>query len=933
MKKACLLICLVTLLGMISISFGQDHLLITEFAVRPNTPDGQFIEIYNGTGAAVDLTNYYITDGIYKNDNDYINYVDGTYTPYSFDFFTKFPNGATIANGEYIVIANKGADFFSVYGVEADYELLSSSATVPDMVSLGTNFIYSNCSFTDDGEVFVLFYWDGISDLVKDIDYILWGDKEEAVDKTGLQKDGPDADSNPTAYLPDTPMANQMVVSTGRPHVDGKTASRTSMIEVGEKNSGGNGITGHNETSEDVATSFIDADPTPGAANATKMKVTFIANTATVPDTLGPTSVVQIRGSGGALTWDGNSPTRMESIGGDYWKVTLEFDAGADVQFKFFTNVHTTIAGGVEWEHQGWEGDVATGNRLLKVGNADTTLPLQFVNGWKSGAGQYEAPFTTNDSTTVVWVRVNMQGWDDFNAAAQQIGIRGSNQVDWGQTGEISWGKTYLLKAESDHVNGGSQQYSGRFFYSNAVHVPNKYIGNKIQFKVVVHNAGAPLDEDWGNMIYNSGREDVVAVNVDTSAYWFWFDNKRPRVVEHKDVVVIEFVADMKNAIDGKGFAFGDTIEVRSGYYGTASEVRSKMMKRQGFSTLYSAKDTITTTIGAHLDYQYYKIKNGVEYREIYYNFLYTGETTGEAERRVQDPVASNDIKVEDILDSKSEVHRMPLFRNTAVLARDVLVTFLCDVRPAIYQVKVGTVLDDIQGDIDITDPNQILQLGVAINGPATGSWGNPVGPDWGSHLMTLENKRMFDDGTHGDAVAGDSIFTIQFQYSRDSLDVIGQEFKFGIGGGDNEGGYGNNHIENIDDTNPTFTIYGQFGSIAPVDYYTWNFDLRIPTDVQQVDMPTVPDEFSLEQNYPNPFNPTTEIIYTLPKETEVTLAVYNTIGQKIATLVSEKQAAGEYRVRWLGLDQNGKNLPTGIYFYRLDANEFTATKKMVLVK
>ena len=162
---------------------------------------------------------------------------------------------------------------------------------------------------------------------------------------------------------------------------------------------------------------------------------------------------------------------------------------------------------------------------------------------------------------------------------------------------------------------------------------------------------------------------------------------------------------------------------------------------------------------------------------------------------------------------------------------------------------------------------------------------------------------------------------------------MVGQEFKFGIGGGDNEGGYGNNHIENIDDTNPTFTINAQFGSIDPVSYYTWDYDLRQPTDVQQVDMPTVPDEFSLEQNYPNPFNPTTEIIYTLPKETEVTFTIYNTIGQKMATLVSEKQAAGKYRVRWLGLDQNGNKLPTGIYFYRLDAGVFTSTKKMLLVK
>ncbi len=932
MRKFLILTVLLVSLGMFSMAFAQDHLLITEIANRPNSPlNGEFVEIYNGTGATVDLTNYYLTDCPFQGDNDYVNIVDNTFTPATYDFLAKFPDGAKIENGQYIVVAMKGNDFKQLYGIDPDYELIPQSDTVPDMIAPVPNAIASNTGFTDASEVMILFYWDGFSDLVKDVDYLVWGDTEEAADKTGVKKDGPDPDSDPSEYLPDTPFANQILLkslSSTRLHTDGKSLQRKPLIEVGEKQSGGNGITGHDETSENLAVAFVEADPTPRAPNVSKVKVTFIANTATVPDTLGPNSVVQIRGAGGPLTWNGASPVFMQNIGGDYWKATVQFDPGDSVQFKFFTNAHDTVYPGVEWEHQGWEGDVATGNRLLVVGSADTTLPLQFVNGWKYGAGQYEKPYTTNDSTFVVWIRVNCQGWEDFNPAAQQIGLRGSNNVDWGQTGELSWGKTYLLQQESDHVNGGSQQYPGRYFYSGAVHVPNKYAGAGIEFKVVVHNAGAPLDEDWGKLVYNPSLQNKVALSgVDTTNYWFWFDNKRPQVKVHRDVVIVEFVADLKNAIDKKGFAFGDTLVVRTGYYGTASEVRSKMMRRQGFTTRFTAIDTITTTIGAHLDYQYYKIKNGVEYREIYYNFLYTGETTGEAERRVVEKITGNNIKVEDILDSKSEIHRMPLFRNTSLLARDVLVTYLCDVRPAIYQVKVGTVLKDIQGTIDISDPNQVLQLGVAMNGPATGGWGT-----WGAGLMTDPAHQMFDDGTHGDAVAGDSIYTIQIQY-RGGVDVVGQEFKFGIGGGDNEGGYGNNHIENIDDTNPTFTIDAQFGSIDPVKYYAWNFDLRIPTGVKETPVANLPTEFSLGQNYPNPFNPSTEIIYTLPQETMVTLAVYNTMGQRVATLVNKKQAAGRYQVRWSGVDEADNHLPSGVYIYRIETNQFSAAKKMLLIK
>ncbi|MDZ7399000.1 MAG: lamin tail domain-containing protein [candidate division KSB1 bacterium] len=934
MNKSLIPATLIVLLGMIARSLAQDHLLITEIANRPNSPlNGEFVEIYNGTGVTVDLSKYYLTDCPNKGDNDYVNIVDKSYTPASYDFLAKFPDGSKIEHGQFIVVAVKGKDFHQLYGIEPDFELIPQSDTVPDMVAPGNNYIASNTGFTDASEVMVLFYWDGISDLVKDVDYLVWGDTDEAVDKTGVKKDGPDPDTNPSEYLPDTPFANQILLkslNSSRLHRDGKSLQRKPIAEVGEKFIGGNGITGHDETSENLAIAFIEADPTPRSAIGNRAKVTFLANTATVPDTIGPNSVVQIRGVGGPLTWNSASPIFMQNIGGDYWKATVEFKQGESVQFKFFTNSHDTVFPGVEWEDQGWEGDLATstGNRLLVVGSSDTTLPLQFINGWKHKAGQYERPYTTNDSTFVVWIRVNCQGWEDFDPSSQQIGVRGSNNIDWGPTGELSWNKTYLLNQESDHVNKDSQQYPGHYFYSGPVHVPQKYAGAGIEFKVVVHNAGAPLDEDWSKLAYNPSLQNKVALSgVDTTVCWFWFDNKRPQTKIHRDVVIVAFMADLKNAIEKKGFAFGDTLVVRSGFYGTATEIRSKMMMRQGSTTCYSAIDTIITTVGAHLAYQYYKIKNGEEYPEIYYNFLYTGGKAGEAEKRIVEKIVGNAIQIEDILDSKVEMHRMPLFRNTSLLARDVLVSYLCDVRPAIYQLKAGTVLKDMQGTVDIFDPDQVLQLGVAMNGPATGAW-----ETWGVGLMNNLAHQMFDDGTHGDAVAGDSIFTMQIQY-RAGVDASAQEFKFGIGGGDNEGGCGNIHIENIDDSEPTFTIDAQFGSIDPMRYSAWNFDLQIPSTVKETTLSHLPTEFSMGQNYPNPFNLVTEIRYTLPKETMVKLTVHNMMGQRVTTLIQKKQAAGCYQVCWSGVDESGKQLPSGVYFYRIEASQFSAVRKMLLLK
>ncbi len=666
---------------------------------------------------------------------------------------------------------------------------------------------------------------------------------------------------------------------------------------------------------------------------AQAVQVTFLANTAAVPDTMQETSTVQMRGDTAPLTWDGASDAIFENIGGDYWQVTLDFVAGDTVNYKFYTHANDTVYAGVEWEHAGWEADVATGNRQLIVGDADTTLPLQFVNGWQGGVEQYEAPYTTNDSSFVFYVRVNMQGWDDFNPATHVVGLRGSNTDDWGQTGELSWGPTYPLTQEGNHPNGGSQQYNGTNFYSGAVHVPNKYAGKGVQFKVVVHNAGADLGEDWGNMVYNPSLEmNIPVTGADTTIHWFWYDNLRPVSVDHQDTVIVTFNADMSDAILNKGFSHGDTVQVRSGYYGTSAETRTKQMFRQGFSNVYSATDTIVTTLGERLTYQYYTIIDGVEYREVYYNFYYDGDNLGEAERRVYESLEANEVTIADDLASASEVHRMPLFRNVSVVQQEVLLTLTCDIRPAIYQVLAGDTLFDIQSTREVNVADSILAWGVAVNGPLSGGWGT-----WGINLQDEEGRneavrRMFDDGTNGDAVAGDSIFTIQYTFYPDSGDVVGQEFKFGIGGGDNEGGFGNNHIENIDDSNPNATINAQFGSIDPLFYSAWDFDNQGPATAIE-DLNVTPLTFELAQNYPNPFNPTTHIQYQLPKASDVKLTVFNVLGKEIVTLVNQKQNAGTYQLTWDGTNNAGLQVSSGVYFYKIEAGDFTKINKMMFIK
>jgi len=94
------------------------------------------------------------------------------------------------------------------------------------------------------------------------------------------------------------------------------------------------------------------------------------------------------------------------------------------------------------------------------------------------------------------------------------------------------------------------------------------------------------------------------------------------------------------------------------------------------------------------------------------------------------------------------------------------------------------------------------------------------------------------------------------------------------------------------------------------------------------VDDALVPAEFKLNQNYPNPFNPSTTISFALPQASNVTLKVYNVIGQTVKTLVNEQMEAGEHQVTF-----DASNISSGMYFYRLDTDSFSETKKMVLLK
>ena len=128
---------------------------------------------------------------------------------------------------------------------------------------------------------------------------------------------------------------------------------------------------------------------------------------------------------------------------------------------------------------------------------------------------------------------------------------------------------------------------------------------------------------------------------------------------------------------------------------------------------------------------------------------------------------------------------------------------------------------------------------------------------------------------------------------------------------------------------------------VGIVDYGYNNFKLQprwdddfgpIISDVE-TNIANVPLTFDLAQNYPNPFNPTTTIDYQLPRADEVRIDIYNTLGQKVRTLVDTRNAPGYYSVVWDGRDNHGELVTTGVYLYRIHAGRFIKTMKMLYVR
>lgn len=934
------------------ILFSQDHLVISEIVVTPTA--GEFIEIYNPTSVSMDLTNYYITDGIFSGDPhpDYVNIVDSTDTPFGSDFLARFPAGSSIDPGEYQVIA-LNSDFSTQYGFDPDYEMspngVDDGDAIPDMLNGGSG-IGSNPGLSNAGEVVILFAWDQVSDLVQDVDIALWGDKDEAVDKTGVKKDSKtDADTDSTEYNADTAIADQSVIDTGA-HTFGMSWQRMDT-EVGETSTGGNGITGHDETSEDVAAAFTEDTPTPGSKLVQIVNVTFQLNTSTNLDTLNENHFVEIRGAwngqtgpvlpgGKTIDWSSASDLELTNVGGDYWSITFEMEPEDTLNYKFWTGFDpdngTTPDGGWEGPFNPSNG-IDTDTRTFISGNSDSTLDIQYYHPAGPKVDQYWRPFETKPDTVAIYFRVNMGGvteGQEFDPAVNgPVVVRGGPPV-----GNIGWDDAVALELarEVASVDSGS-------FWSGVAYVPKDSItiGNKQEYKFFIRNKGTI---DWEgdpnrSFIYTA---NLVNASMDTTLHWDYFDRRAPVGKEPVEAIITFRVST--EALEQLEFfdrGVGDEIKV-IGPKGWSVVVGQPddFIDMNFIPALqeWTASEPFTLIPGTPIAYKYFVRWDSSRIDPNSPNFIPNlvirglndeNEDSGWEEPSVtgggnrvyvftSDPQQSPEG---DFGFDRAFFNSVP---GNAAFSTPMIITWNVDMTPATDPAKntLGPLFRPGTDSVWVQFDGSLFALSQGFR-------------TFGERSILLKDPD------------GDMIYSADFVVDPPAWYQLGFILAYST---DTPGSY----ITNGGGT-ATGRRYYQFvrpdailedlTTVWPSEFVLpvieWKQedlpfeqppDLTTPTSVESRDQ-GIPRTFALEHNYPNPFNPETTIRYQVAQTANVQIKIYNLMGQVVKTLVDKKQNPGNYKVVWQGDNDQGHSVSSGVYFLKMKAGGFNQTRKMALIR
>tara|TARA_R110002096_G_scaffold170840_6_gene343514 strand:- start:2142 stop:4220 length:2079 start_codon:yes stop_codon:yes gene_type:complete len=652
-------------------------------------------------------------------------------------------------------------------------------------------------------------------------------------------------------------------------------------------------------------------------AVAAAVNIKFIVNTATLADTVMPNHLVQMRGTtmgpNGTdigITWGDDTALIGSNVGGDYWEFNFDMMPGDTLEYKFWVGVDSAnpISGG-------WESSNNRKFALALDATGELTAPVHYFN-------RETSPFEAKADTIGVLFRVNVGAQiqlGNFDPEAHTVSVRGGYAP-------LGWDDT-TVKLDAEPAGPGDNA-----IYSKIVYFQADSILNHVPF-----NYKFFLDNGSGDGGYEttSDRPFNITNAADTTLHLVNFNNSAPiqgSVLETN----LNFEVNV-GILEGLGFfnATIDTVFAKGDFNGWGT---SDMMTFNSFSgTFEKSGIPYTSTVDATVNYKYFiKWDNR---RDIPESEFYLSGISADGSGWEEPGVTGGGNRTFNLVDAESQAVRSEFYNSVEPQALitsantdggAVTVTFSVDMTPALNAENASPVFKPSSDSVFLFVDTPFFALTNNITVP--GDDGNKFGT-----IAPEERERLrFTDED------SDGIYTLELDLTLPTLNNIGFRIAYGeptsengslfINGGGTEAG--RRHYQYI---KPTVDGSGNvtWPSTFAFPTLTWKKD-NLPWENPPSYLATSNEEeidgantFSLDQNYPNPFNPTTNIRFNLANTANVTLSVYNVLGQKVATLANNaRYTSGSHIVSF-----DAKDLASGVYLYRIEAGNFISQKRMTLIK
>jgi hypothetical protein len=664
---------------------------------------------------------------------------------------------------------------------------------------------------------------------------------------------------------------------------------------------------------------------------AQTVTVTMQINTSTCLDTLHSSGIVQVCGESmhattPAITWDTTSGIVANNIGGDYWEATFQAQAGDTIKFKFVTFLNDFKHPTFHWN--GWDGPINAGvsfdnggNRVLIVGSNDTTLPLQYFNGWENTVAQYWRPFQDKQDSIAVYFRVNMGGVSGFDPASNIAQVYGSAPLG----ASPDWVKIIDLKQETNSVNQGS-------FWSGVAYIAKDSVtnGTAQSYKFVVDGSNWENTSDRSFTFSNN----VINTMQDTTISWVYFNNMPPSGPQVSSTVNFRLRLDALEKAGLFNRGLGDRVGVTGAKgwppSGFDFETDPAMLKMTFVPSIqeWVLSEPFTMFPGNQIIYKYYIAWDTSRVDTSSPNYIpglnlsdgwEEPGVTGGGNRMYTFQNASDQTTPGDFGADQEFFNSL---HPNSVITNPITLTFHVDMNPAANATTNPT--------------NTLFRPGIDTAYIQFDGCLVPI--TQGKSMWGTDNRIMMNSPN------SDGIYTASIDLTPPTFFQVCYRIVYTSPDGEVENGGGTNmgrryyqYIVPTSVSGSTVTWPSSF-DLAQVEWVQNNLTVENPPDLGAISgindaNSKLPHEYVLYQNYPNPFNPTTTITYALPKTSNVKIEIFNVLGQRIATLINQEQTAGTHSLEWNAMNSHNSNVTSGVYFLRMQAGTFTNVRKMMLMR